>query len=508
MSDYNNPIINQEYLSRFKGACLDENKFYNFCIEQKKDYFSPFSPNIDVCTALLPYTYAFYWSVYSFTAPDNHLKEIAKEWDNMIDTFSSNPQYYQFLIDSFCSFFPSSSKEHIINCNPVDCNRIFNNAEKIYNIILNCYNNYDSYSIEKWKACYILGNFSLIGFGTESSYENSLNFFSDLENGLKKIATYGKFTAMDGEPPFNPKELNYLEKKDSYFLFSIDNLSKLLKRYLSTITYKTFSFIPLEERKELRKSSWDSILKDTIIELSADKRINTPKATLSDFQTAFDQMIKEWKESSDINRPYEPNHIKANNIREMKEEKLIENYESIKEFLNKHLPFSMETWMVIIPNVIKNLLPPAELLGVYNHSKNKIILYVKAIENDCIKNNIPFGEKLFSVFAHEVFHAFHYSLCYLNKQTWQQSWYQHVEIIKESLARYVEYKYTDNTYIQTDLKNEMMHSPMIVWPYSGALYIINTQTNSQTNPDKKFEEILNLSLNDWDKAYDRLISDS
>ena len=136
-------------------------------------------------------------------------------------------------------------------------------------------------------------------------------------------------------------------------------------------------------------------------------------------------------------------------------------------------------------------------LGEYDSGSNTITLYVSEIKNLSDKNDIPYADNLLRVFAHELFHAYHYADT-RNHNPWD---YDNNKIVIESLARYFEYYYCENVLKNAKLKQSLIKDSlthdMNVYPYSGAKYFM---------PYEKFYDLKNFalcynhSLRSWDKA--------
>jgi len=153
----------------------------------------------------------------------------------------------------------------------------------------------------------------------------------------------------------------------------------------------------------------------------------------------------------------------------------------------------------------------SELLGCFNLNFS-ITLYVESIFNYALKHKVSFHNALREVFAHEMFHAYHY-LIINDKATWQNC----SKIIKESFASYFEYLYCNNEGIYVfDLENEWHKNDMNIYPYSGAQYIkdnvFKTRKFSHSSSKKfnkisfencisfDFEHLFNLALLDESSA--------
>lgn len=123
-----------------------------------------------------------------------------------------------------------------------------------------------------------------------------------------------------------------------------------------------------------------------------------------------------------------------------------------------------------------------------------IVLYLKTI---C--KNANYNEYLIEVFAHELFHAYHW-LSFDKKchSSWNYSNYQ-ISTVKEGLASYFEYEYTKyyiNKNLADDLKNDLAKHSMKHYPYSSFNLISDCDL---------FRALFGVSLGDFGVAYNKLL---
>lgn len=135
-----------------------------------------------------------------------------------------------------------------------------------------------------------------------------------------------------------------------------------------------------------------------------------------------------------------------------------------------------------------------EVAGTFKESGNgTITLYLKTIAK-----NREYNDYLFEVFAHEIFHAYHWFTAY-NKFscTWKYKDFQEATV-KEALASFIEYKYISryNHAMSNDLDECLSKIKMKHYPYSAYKHICNNDFFAMV-----FEE----SLNDLGDAYNLLI---
>lgn len=110
------------------------------------------------------------------------------------------------------------------------------------------------------------------------------------------------------------------------------------------------------------------------------------------------------------------------------------------------------------------------VLGNFSASKKQITLFKVAIENWL--PDVDYFDKLLDVYSHELFHAFHY-INMKNHKKWEYD--ENSRIVKESLARYIEYRYgllnICDTAISSDLIRMWNDYDMHDFPYAGAKYV-------------------------------------
>lgn len=136
------------------------------------------------------------------------------------------------------------------------------------------------------------------------------------------------------------------------------------------------------------------------------------------------------------------------------------------------------------------------ILGEYCHDIKTIILYTKAIE-DTVGYGRTVEQNFEVVFAHELFHAYHYAteepelLC---------RWDYTAGVVKESLAAAFEWNYCVIHKIPgaAELRHSWEIHSVIGYPYSGAKYLIDWTRNALQDAD--FCKIFNMSLVDMDGA--------
>ena len=163
-----------------------------------------------------------------------------------------------------------------------------------------------------------------------------------------------------------------------------------------------------------------------------------------------------------------------NNINEI-ESNIKAIMDKIKEMLESH-NWPIETRKLI--EYILNIIFPkiisrkriSSVLGTFTASKFLITLYEKAIKEWL--PNVELDKKMLNVYSHELFHAYHY----VHMQG-QGKWAYDDEsrIVKESLARYIEYKFgmfnIHETTITSDLIRMWNNYDMFDFPYAGAKFV-------------------------------------
>ena len=154
--------------------------------------------------------------------------------------------------------------------------------------------------------------------------------------------------------------------------------------------------------------------------------------------------------------------------------------EEIKNILKKIE--DLENQLKDIPTNIKDLIekikrmlqpisvkPMGDVLGVFYPRDFKIELSRNNI-NDWISQSIDFEKKLLNVYSHELFHAFHF--LYVTSISY---WRKIQSIVKESLARYIEFRYCMKFIGVPEIICDHMESwnsnDMFDFPYSGAKYL-------------------------------------
>lgn len=142
------------------------------------------------------------------------------------------------------------------------------------------------------------------------------------------------------------------------------------------------------------------------------------------------------------------------------------------------------------------------ILGEYCHSTKTVILYTKNIARTLSAGRT--AEQGFeAVFAHELFHAYHYQgdepeLTLRRDYTGK--------VVKESLAAAFEWTYCALHGIAggDGLRRSWETHPVLSYPYSGARYLIDWRKNAVRDVD--FVNIYRMSLTDMDGALRILVS--
>lgn len=110
------------------------------------------------------------------------------------------------------------------------------------------------------------------------------------------------------------------------------------------------------------------------------------------------------------------------------------------------------------------------LLGRFSASGLMITLYETTIKNWL--PTVDLEKKMLDVYSHELFHAYHY-VHMINRAGWHYDYQS--RIVKESLARYLEYKYgqsyINDTKITSNLVRIWNDYDMLDLPYAGAKYV-------------------------------------
>jgi len=174
-------------------------------------------------------------------------------------------------------------------------------------------------------------------------------------------------------------------------------------------------------------------------------------------------------------------------------------YRDIESFLNR------------IPDIICTYPARSNYIaykaGAYLHNDStynapSITLYYNVIELDTFGGK-SFLQAMEEVFAHELFHAYHYHLCERNAvrttpiEIVERKDYT-ATVVKESLAAYFEAAYCQEYGIPTDVRTEWYISPAI-YPYAGAAQIkkwgevINAIQNSYTDMDVALRQLVDTA---------------
>lgn len=138
------------------------------------------------------------------------------------------------------------------------------------------------------------------------------------------------------------------------------------------------------------------------------------------------------------------------------------------------------------------------ILGEYFHGRREIVLYANSILQT-VKNRT--AEQAFEeVFAHELFHAYHYFYLHdlqndIKDADILSRTDKTCEVAMESLASYYENAYCEEYRFPVDLRDVWYKNEPAIYPYAGAKYIQN---------DREFEEILRCS-SDLDAALRKLL---
>lgn len=149
--------------------------------------------------------------------------------------------------------------------------------------------------------------------------------------------------------------------------------------------------------------------------------------------------------------------------------------EKLRKLLNEG-QWSQET-IKLIEDILNRIWPKivgrkrtSTVLGTFTASQKRITLYKLAIENWL--SDVDYFKKLLDVYSHELFHAFHYAHM---KKTKQWEYDDKSRMVKESLARYIEYRYgmlyICETAISADLIRMWNDNDMCDFPYAGAKYV-------------------------------------
>ncbi|MBQ3590164.1 MAG: hypothetical protein II980_06940 [Clostridia bacterium] len=132
--------------------------------------------------------------------------------------------------------------------------------------------------------------------------------------------------------------------------------------------------------------------------------------------------------------------------------------------------------------------------GTYFDDERKIVLYSREIEyGKC--STLEKIKSYKSTLAHELFHAFHYSLVHNMGKDFDSNEY-YASVVKESLASYHEKEFCNKNRI--DFDKNFWNKNILYSPYSGARYI---------KDQAHFDKILMLSLDSMEDALDCLLED-
>ena len=193
-------------------------------------------------------------------------------------------------------------------------------------------------------------------------------------------------------------------------------------------------------------------------------------------------------------------------------------YEMILDWIDGESDFSLD---IIVPSIIEEnpeyrnkskevrsfidsllgaLIREVDIFGEYCDKTKTITLYSKTIEDQC-KDIANIDKHYGIVFAHEMFHAFHYfasnkaTIRHINDEIANRRDYTS-EVIKESLARYMEELYF-RVYNDAPFDYDaFLRASVTYCPYAGANYVY----------DANFKVIFDLSLDDCDAALRSLLN--
>ena len=150
---------------------------------------------------------------------------------------------------------------------------------------------------------------------------------------------------------------------------------------------------------------------------------------------------------------------------------------------------------IIVSRTVQNASP--FIAGEYDHSRDSVILYYNVILSGGLGGNLLQASE--RVFAHELFHAYHYRLCDqpgFSKTEIESRFDYTSTVVKESLAAYFEYWYCDYYGIPAN-NGDWVNDPAI-YPYAGAQFINSFGT---------VNTILSKSNTDMDAALRHLVID-
>jgi hypothetical protein len=160
-----------------------------------------------------------------------------------------------------------------------------------------------------------------------------------------------------------------------------------------------------------------------------------------------------------------------------------------------------------IYSYLNDLIFEVSVLGEYIHKAQEIVLYTKNIEDAAEKNGNSVSREFEKVFAHELFHAYHYA----NDKGELDNRHDYTsKVVKESLASAFEWFYCEENKINgaDRLKSSWYDNRVFYYPYSGARNLLSaTGRFSECNclNRRKFSDIYNKSLEDMDDAMRRLL---
>ena len=160
-----------------------------------------------------------------------------------------------------------------------------------------------------------------------------------------------------------------------------------------------------------------------------------------------------------------------------------------------------------IYSYLNDLIFEVSVLGEYIHKTQEIVLYTKNIEDAAEKNGNSVSREFEKVFAHELFHAYHYA----NDEGELDNRHDYTsKVVKESLASAFEWFYCEENKINgaDRLKSSWYDNRVFYYPYSGARNLLSaTGRFSECNylNRRKFSDIYNKSLEDMDDAMRRLL---
>ena len=143
-----------------------------------------------------------------------------------------------------------------------------------------------------------------------------------------------------------------------------------------------------------------------------------------------------------------------------------------------------------------------------------IVIYYCNVCQLCEEDALDFTSYIFSVLAHEIFHALHFACCDAS-QGWKQMnyWnglgfeYAKLSTVREALAEYFRYLWLGKQQEQAivDIMFKELAEPYAVapsYPYAGVKCLLIREAPDQ----EKFSSVLQASLVNWHEAYEMLIS--